>query len=97
MSNLEEGLRVLIDFETCDRILVENIKHTLEIDAKNKSFSVDPETHDAMLRVLEWYASPREFNTFKNNLLHTYREYHIGDVVVVGGDIEINHEHRFFE
>jgi hypothetical protein len=41
-----------------------------------------------MLRVLEWYASPREFNTFKNNLLHTYREYH---------DIEINHEHRFFE
>ena len=88
MSNQEEGLKVLIDFDTCDRVLVENIKHTLEIDAKNKSFRVDPETHDAMLRVLEWYASPTEFNTFKNNLLHTYREYH---------DIEINHEHRFFE
>lgn len=77
MSNQEEGLRVLIDFETCDRILVENIKHTLEIDAKNKSFMVDSETHDAMLRVLEWYASSREFNTFMNNLLHTtYKEYH---------------------
>jgi hypothetical protein len=88
MNIQDEGLNVLIDFETSDRILVENIKHTLNIDTKNKSFMIDTETHAALLRVLEWYESPKEFNTFKNNLLNMYREYN---------DIEINHEHRFFE
>ena len=48
MNNQEEGLRVLIDFDTCDRILVENIKHTLEIDAKRGSL----QESDMMLRRL---------------------------------------------